>query len=339
MILNRYFLKTIFSYTASLSLIFLLIIVSSRSIQYLDQAARGEINPEVVFWIILFRLPEFGQIILPLSFFLGIVLTLGKLRSESEFVVMQQNGFSLKRLHMLLIACSTLICAFIFSLSAWLTPKFDLQIKDMLEQKTLKEKIITLTPGEFHKINESTLVYSKENSNEDLTKVFIKNTIKENQAREFFVFAEKAYVEGTTQETINLNNGSIFFLDEFEKFSKLSFEEMKFKVDLESKNNLKDEEEANSLESSNTTWLLSLCVMTIISVFLAVPLSSASPREGRYKRVLPALLLFSLYLALLIASRGVSDLSTLNQITSMALIHFAFLIIAFYLYFRTDQRV
>ena len=94
MILNRYFLKTIFSYTASVSVIFLLIIVSSRSIQYLDQAARGEINPEVVFWIILFRLPEFGQIILPLSFFIGIVLTLGKLRSESEFVVMQQNGFS-----------------------------------------------------------------------------------------------------------------------------------------------------------------------------------------------------------------------------------------------------
>jgi len=314
-----------------------LIIVSSRSIQYLDQAARGEINPEVVFWIILFRLPEFGQIILPLSFFLGIVLTLGKLRSESEFVVMQQNGFSLKRLHMLLIACSTLICAFILSLSTWLTPKFDLQIKNMLEQKTLKEKIIALTPGEFHKINETTLVYSKENSNEDLTKVFIKNTIKENQAREFFVFAEKAYVEGTTQETINLNNGSIFFLDDFEKFSKLSFEEMKFKVNLESNNNLKNEE-ANSLESSNTTWLLSLCVMTIISVFLAIPLSSASPREGRYKKVLPALLLFSLYLGLLIASRGVSDQSTLNQITSMTLIHFTFLIIAFYLYFRTDQR-
>jgi len=338
MILNRYFLKTIFSYTASLSVIFLLIIVSSRSIQYLDQAARGEINPEVVFWIILFRLPEFGQIILPLSFFLGIVLTLGKLRSESEFVVMQQNGFSLKRLHMLLIACSTLICAFILSLSTWLTPKFDLQIKNMLEQKTLKEKIIALTPGEFHKINETTLVYSKENSNEDLTKVFIKNTIKENKSREFFVFAEKASVEGITQETINLNNGSIFFLDEFENFSKLSFEEMKFKVDLESNNNLKNKEEANSLEPSNTTWLLSLCVMTIISVFLAVPLSSASPREGRYKRVLPALLLFSLYLGLLIASRGVSDLSTLTQITSMAFIHLTFLIIAFYLYFRTDQR-
>jgi len=338
MILNRYFLKTIFSYTASVSVIFLLIIVSSRSIQYLDQAARGEINPEVVFWVILFRLPEFGQIILPLSFFLGIVLTLGKLRSESEFVVMQQNGFSSKRLYALLMAFSSAICIVIFSLSAWLTPKLDFQIKDLLQQKTLKEKVIALTPGEFHKINESTLVYSKESSNKDLTKVFIKNTAKENQAKEFFVFAEKAYVEGDGAETISLKNGSIFFLDEIEKFSKLSFEEMKFKVDVEPSNNLKNEEDSHSLKSSNTAWLFSLCVMTIISVFLAVPISSASPREGRYKRVLPALLLFSLYLGLLIASRGASDLSFLNQFTSMALIHLVFLIIAFYLYFRTNQR-
>ena len=337
MILNRYFLKTIFSYTASVSVIFLLIIVSSRSIQYLDQAARGEINPEVVFWIILFRLPEFGQIILPLSFFIGIVLTLGKLRSESEFIVMQQNGFSFKRLHTLLIACGALICAVIFSLSAWLTPKLDFQINDMLQQKTLKEKIMALTPGEFHKIDDSMLVYSKESSNEDLTKVFIKNRTKENQSREFFVFAEKAYVEGTTEETIHLKNGSIFFLDEVEKFSKLSFEEMKFKVELKSNDNLKNEEDPNSLDSSNTTWLLSLCIMTIISIFLAVPLSDASPREGRYKRVLPALLVFSLYLGLLIASRGVSDLPPINQITAMVFIHLVFLIISFYLYFRTNQ--
>ena len=338
MILNRYFLKNIFSYTASVSVIFLLIIVSSRSIQYLDQAARGEMNPESVFWIILFRLPEFGQIILPLSFFIGIVLTLGKLRSESEFIVMQQNGFSFKRLHTLLIACSVLICTIIFSLSAWLTPKFDLQIKDMLQQKTLKEKIISLTPGEFHKVNESTLVYSKESLNEELTKVFIKNKTKGNQVKEFFVFAEKAYVKGNTEETMYLNDGSIFFLDEAEKFSKLSFEEMKFKVNLESNDNLKNEQDKNSLDSSNITWLLSLCVMTIISIFLAVPLSNSSPREGRYKRVLPALLVFSLYLGLLIASRGASDLSPVNQITSMVFIHFVFLIFAFYLYFRTHQR-
>ena len=79
--------------------------------------------------------------------------------------------------------------------------------------------------------------------------------------------------------------------------------------------------------------------MKIISIFLAVPLSKINPREGRYKRILPALLVFSFYLGLLIASRGTSELSSVTQITSMALIHLVFLIIAFYLYFRTKQTV
>ena len=94
MILYRYFLNSIFSYTATISLIFILVIVSSRSIQYLEQAARGEINAEIVFTVVLFRLPEFLELILPLSFFLSIVLTIGRLRSDSEFLIMEQAGFS-----------------------------------------------------------------------------------------------------------------------------------------------------------------------------------------------------------------------------------------------------
>ena len=138
---------------------------------------------------------------------------------------------------------------------------------------------------------------------------------------------------------MRLDDGSVFFLDELKELSKLTFEEMKLKIDSKPGNSLMNKEGPVILESSNISWLLSLCIMTIISIFLAVPLSKASPREGRYKRVLPALLLFCLYLGLLIASRGAIDLSLTAQITSMALIHLAFLIIAFYLYFTTQRRV
>ena len=54
---------------------------------------------------------------------------------------------------------------------------------------------------------------------------------------------------------------------------------------------------------------------------------------------LGALLVFSLYLGLLIASRGVSDLSLVNKINSMAFIHLFFLILSFYLYFRKNHKV
>ena len=338
MILNRYFLRSIFSYTASVSVIFLLIIVSSRSIQYLDQAARGEINPEVVFWIILFRLPEFSQIILPLSFFIGIVLTIGKLKSESEFIVMEQNGFSSNRLHKLLIGFGALICCLIFSFSAWLTPKLEQQIGEMLQQKTLKEKIIAITPGEFHRINESILIYSEENSNENLNRVFIKNKAKASLASEFLVFTKKAYVNKAIEDRLQMNDGSLYFLDDSEKFTKLSFESMHLEVILDSNNIGKNESSSNAFSSSNTSWLLSLCALTLISIFLAVPLSDIGPREGRYKKVLPALIVFSLYLGLLVASRGASLIPSLNQISSMVLIHLIFITVSVYLYRKANLR-
>ena len=63
-----------------------------------------------------------------------------------------------------------------------------------------------------------------------------------------------------------------------------------------------------------------------------MPLSDIGPREGRYKKVLPALIVFSLYLGLLVASRGASLIPSLNQISSMVLIHLIFITASVYLY-------
>ena len=104
MILTRYLIKDIFSHTASVSLVFLFIIISSRSIQYLEQAARGEINPEMVFWIMIFRIPEFIELLIPFSFFLSIILVMGRLYAQSEMTVMEQIGLSFSRILSLLLS-------------------------------------------------------------------------------------------------------------------------------------------------------------------------------------------------------------------------------------------
>ena len=94
MILQRYLLKDIFSHTGAVGLVFLLVILASRSIQYLEQVSRGELSLELVFWVILFRLPEFLELIIPFSFFLSIVLVIGRLCSDNEMIILEQNGYS-----------------------------------------------------------------------------------------------------------------------------------------------------------------------------------------------------------------------------------------------------
>ena len=83
MTLYRYLLKDIFSHTTAVSLVFLFIVLSSRSIQYLEQVSRGELNADLVFWVIIYRLPEFLQLIIPFAFFISIILVIGKLYSNS----------------------------------------------------------------------------------------------------------------------------------------------------------------------------------------------------------------------------------------------------------------
>ena len=53
---------------------------------------------------------------------------------------------------------------------------------------------------------------------------------------------------------------------------------MALRIDPESNNTLLNGEDSDIQQSSNITWLLSLCTMTIISIFLAVPLSKINPR-------------------------------------------------------------
>ena len=88
MILQRYLLKDIFSHTAAVSLVFMFVILSSRSIQYLERVTKGELSSELVFWVILYRLPEFLELIIPFSFFLALVLVIGRLCSDNEMIIL-----------------------------------------------------------------------------------------------------------------------------------------------------------------------------------------------------------------------------------------------------------
>ena len=324
MILNRYFLKSIFSYTLTISLIFILIIVSSRSIQYLEQAARGEINPEIVYSIILFRIPEFLELILPLGFFLSIILTLGKFRAESEFVIMEQSGFNITKVYSLLCLPLSLIIILLFYFSSTLNPDLNTKANNLLSVKSLEDTYKSLTPGKFHKLNEEALLFAKSEDKKGLTQIFFR--IKDEENSEQILVANRFNLNELIQDSLLFEEGNIYFRNENKDLSLIEFERFKLNNVLLINNPFVSEDPPKKMESI-ILWSISLCVMTALSIFIAVPISKTSPRKGRYVRVLPGLLIFSLYSGFLMSLKG----SEADNISSLILIHMIFFVLSIFL--------
>ena len=83
---------------AAVTLILLVVGLTSRFIQYLGQAVAGELASDVLLLLMFYRLPDFFLVIVPLAFFLGILLVYGRMYAESEMVVLLGSGMSQRHL-------------------------------------------------------------------------------------------------------------------------------------------------------------------------------------------------------------------------------------------------
>ena len=328
MILNRYFLKTIFSYTLSISLIFILIIVSSRSIQYLEQASRGEINAQVVFSVVLYRLPEFLELILPLGFFLSIVLTISKFKADGELVVMEQSGFSMNKIYSLLTIPAAMIFSFLLFFNLSLGPILDERIENLLENKSLQDNFNSLMPGEFHKLNDSYLFFAAEKDTDGLKDIFLFSRDLEKEQNSVLT-AETFNIQKSPKLGLEFVKGFSYSILDSDQLLSIEFDNYALETELFFKEEF--ETEISILNDNSTLlWSLSSCFFVIINIMIALPLSKGSPRVGRYSSILPSLLIFSIYSGILLSFKG----SEITNVVYLFSIHLLFLCLSIFLNLR-----
>src|SRR5690606_20694441 len=75
-------------------------------------------------------------------------------------------------------------------------------------------------------------------------------------------------------------------------------------------------------------WRISMPLMVFIATLMAVPLSKTNPRQGRYLKMLPAILVYIFYLAFLINARGAVAEGDLSPVLGLWVVHIPFLLIA-----------
>lgn len=94
MIIIRYLVQETLKSQLAILFILLLIFFCQKLVRILGAAVDGDIPANLVLSLLGLGVPEMAQLILPLSLFLGLLMTLGKLYTESEITVMHACGLS-----------------------------------------------------------------------------------------------------------------------------------------------------------------------------------------------------------------------------------------------------
>ena len=85
----RYISLEVFKAMSVIALVVLVIATGSRLSAYLGDAAAGKMNSELLGLILFYRLPGLLELIIPVSFFLAIMIAHGRLAVDNELTVLR----------------------------------------------------------------------------------------------------------------------------------------------------------------------------------------------------------------------------------------------------------
>ncbi|WP_159084767.1 LPS export ABC transporter permease LptF [Dongshaea marina] len=301
-------------------LVLLLIFLSQYLIRVLSQAAGGEIPGQLIASMVALRLPDMLTWVLPISFFIGILFCHGRFYADSEMTVMFAVGTSRNRILKLtcLLGCLTLVLTAVFTLfvapyTAYKQQELVQGFRDNPGASILKEgQFMPLGNGKY-----TAYVEKLTDKGKGMERVFILQQGQANQPPAVIV-ADTGSVTAS-KEVSGLN----LILDQGVRYAgqpgQRAFDVSKFKeykVLLPSK---KTQDVAQELGSKSTLellkdpsgqalaelqWRFSVPLAVIILGILAVPLAEVNPRQGRYAKLLPAVLVYLAYFLFLSSMRS-----------------------------------
>ena len=350
----------------AVSLILLVVGLTSRFIQYLGQAVAGELASDVLLLLMFYRLPDFFLVIIPLAFFLGILLTYGRMYAENEMVVLFGSGFSQRRLLFFTAITSVSVMLFIAVLSLSVVPwgaRHTEQLKQNQDQLT---EIDLIVAGQFQNFNDGGRVTYAESTSmipelgRQLENVFVALSAESNQRTNDDEGQEsdssdsspRILIAESARPIIDTETGARFMRMEnvyqydgtpgLADFSVAQFDaqylllptstEFEASVEEESLSTLDLIGSSEPEHQAELQWRLSIIFLIPVITMIAVPMSKVDPRQGRYSKLISAAVIYASYFLLLQLSRDMVAEGEINATIGLWWVHSLFIAMGIILY-------
>ena len=323
------------------------ILFFNESIQFLEKASRGDLYPSLLIPVLFYSLPATLEVSIPISVFLGILISIFNLNKTNELSFIYQLGMGQKNLTLVTLIPVIFCSFFVFFNSFYFVPQSNENLSFLSDSQSFSDKFKLMGEGKINAFPDlGGIIFAKEASDRGFKDVFAnfnsensdlilnsKEVLGSSQDEKLnkLTFESGNLVIPSQSGTIDLEFEELFFLfNKKQKLAEKNIEKMSLSLLIQEDKN----------EDFYTEFLkrLSLSLMLIISSLLAIPLSLRMAKKGRFTMILSGLVIFLTYYGLVQGQKALVLESSFSSFQVFSVLHFIFVTIWLLLYGLEQYR-
>ena len=315
-------------------------------IRLLGKAASGALQPEGVLAFLGFSAINYLPIILSLTLFIAILMTLSRWYSDSEMIIWFSSGLGLYRWIVPVLIFTLPLALVVATLSFGLSPWALRQSAEYQRQLDSRDDVSILAPGVFKESRHADRVFFIDNLSEDeavVNNVFVQST---QQQRLGVMVAKQGVqkVEKNGDKFLVLENGrryegapgeQDYKVMDFGRYA-LRIEPYEAKIETPSVKSLTTPELLKLPTSESIAelhWRIGLPISVILLGLIAIPLSFVNPRSGRSLNLVNALLIYMIYSSLLSTFQAWVAQGKISPLIGLWPVHAAMLVLVLVMFY------
>lgn len=358
MLIFRYVMRETFKAQLAVFFVLITIFLSQQFVQILAQASDGELPAQLILMVLGLQLPGLAALILPISLFLGILLAHGRLYTDHEMSVFHACGISEWYITRITLVFACIIAIFTAGLTLWWGPSALAQEHLIAERARTEAGVSVIQTGRFQQAaNQRAVIFIEEQGdNQQLRNIFVAQLpSKTGQSGAQSRDDDRASVVMANRgEIINSPSGAqLLVLNEGRRYSQslqqfdhhvMTFDRYQMQIrEQQPEEALRRHESIPTAELWASTdaesraelqWRIAIPLAMPLLTLIAVPLSRVNPRQGKFGRMAPAILIYLGYFMVLMASKRAMAAERLPEALGLWWIHAGLLLIGISLLLR-----
>lgn len=330
--------------------ILLVLLMTLRVSKIMAQAAAGQVPVEYLWQLVWLKVPAYLGLVIPMTLFFAVILAFGRLYQSSEVTAFRAGGVDIFEAARGVRWFSGVVAVLVLLLVLFVTPWAQTEINRIHDEINANANLVGLTPGRFKAISgpNERIFYAEEISvdQSELQGVFFYEALPPDRFRLITAKHAEMFPDKSGE-------GKWLVMREGRQYSGragdadmeiVNFKRYGFLMNLAQSSSGEPKGRAIPFHDlwgserlqyqAELQWRLSLPVMTVLLVLLAVPLSSTSPRGGKYAGMVPGVLLYLVFSNLFNIAYGWIEQGRVESWLGMSWIYGVILVLTFLLYWR-----